>query len=884
MTAVTRRGPLILRRWFFAIAIVGVAVSVALLLALWAAPMAAARFRSSPSWTPIPVGIVAAAVITLLLRTLLRGGVGLIKAYVNPPRWILLLLSILGVVAVWTRFPSTIPDEVPLSVVERLSGEGWTVVKLALVAVVALMVAPHAFRRRKPIVRDVTTVDLANVDFGVVRSWLRTDREISEPAEDFFGHWQLARRMADQIAKAAGGKLGRCPTFALIGELGAGKSSVHGLVRSALADRRLLKHRVLMVRVSLWPFESPDAAIRGILLAMEAEFSKVTSTTAIANAPARYLKAIEKLDGRLGLLSEVFNSEQTPAGALAAYDRLARLIGVHAVIWIEDLERFESRTAPIRSLLHQLQEFDRLTVVLASDSLSSRVDLQKVAQFVESIPPLETSTAWPVIARFREACLSEKNAPIDPASTDARETFASSDESLSERLFGPTNGPKGALLHLVRTPRVLKHGLRAALDVWDRLKGEVDFDDVIVMCLIRASRPDVFALVDEHIEVLREGPSNNRRDDQKDDTAFEAAMRSMVEDSRTKMALDRLLELVFPRRNDASSTKPAEKPQGLAFSEPRDYWRIFLRASEVGQGESDQVVLQAIDECNQGNAEALVTAIVYSADPHPAEHFFKRLAPEKLPCLLESVINATLLTSVDSWPLGLAREPRPPGIVSVWRMYLRNREIGRTWDSVAMVAAVDRGLTMSIPESLLLTQELLNLFLTRESKVGPLVDDETILATIKRAEASMLQNVGNPDRLAASLLGAYRDTLLSICRRFAQGDLSRFPFPGWHEFAKTVIEAAKKKPLVLVPQLLPFIIQETDEFTRRAEFVRKMSFNAQAAEFLFGTVGLAEALAAALLCLDDFSAEDASRVKFASQEIRSVLLAQIPGNVTGAPS
>src|SRR6185295_12454360 len=128
----------------------------------------------------------------------------------------------------------------------------------------------------------------------------------------------------------------------------------------------------------------------------------------------------------------------------------------------------------------------RLSVVLASDNLNARVDLQKIARFVESIPLLNTTNAWPIISRFREGCLATlvTKGEVDPASASARRELSTVEDSalpMLVRTFGATATLKGAIVHLCRTPRILKQALREALGVWDSLQGEIDFDDLLLM-------------------------------------------------------------------------------------------------------------------------------------------------------------------------------------------------------------------------------------------------------------------------------------------------------------------------------------------------------------------------------------------------------------------
>jgi hypothetical protein len=369
-------------------------------------------------WKWLASGVVLLAAAFAVGRAGLFGNLGLAKAHVNPPRWLRLVLFVAGVIISWSRWPSTLPSILDSRVAAVLHDRGLHVGGIVVLAVAMVLVAFHLsirLRRRLPFrtTKSHGRLDLTRASFETLSGWLRTDDEIAKPSDDAFGHHPIAVRIANRLEQAARGALGRCPTFALVGELGSGKSSILKLVEHELQVRGALDESVLVVSASLWPFDSAEAAIRGILEEIERGFARITSVSSIAHAPTRYLKAIGKLDKRAEVVAEFLSPERTPNEALEAYGRLAHLVGVHVVIWIEDLDRFDgstpsqgSRAAPIRALLYQLQRIERLSVVLASDNLNARVDLQKIARFVESIPVLDTSSAWPTISRFREGCLA----------------------------------------------------------------------------------------------------------------------------------------------------------------------------------------------------------------------------------------------------------------------------------------------------------------------------------------------------------------------------------------------------------------------------------------------------------------------------------------------
>jgi hypothetical protein len=815
-----------------------------------------------PPWMFIAFGVLVLGTIVPMAHAGVFGNLGAEKAYVNPPRWLQYLLCLALIGAIWKSRPDTIPSWCRRDI--QLFCQRWGFASLCGVILLSCLLTamPHLTRRihrnRTP-KEEGGRLDLNTADFAALQAWLRTDDEIREFGQDAFDHSRIAKRMAERIAQAAEGKLGRCPTFALVGELGAGKSSVLELVRADLGERQLLDRRVLLVSVSLWPFETPDAAINGILRSLEAEFSKVTSTSSIVNAPDRYLRAIEKVEKRVGLLTELFATESTPEGALEAYSRLATLVGVHVVVWIEDLERFEagasgeSRTTPVRALLHQLQRFERLTVVVASDNLAAQADFHKIAQFVESIPPLEARAAWRVVSRVRRGCQEKfvEGAVVDLVHPFERELTLAEAPFLAFLNSNPRSDRRtdltGAIVYFCRTPRTLKFSLRAFLDAWDVLLGEIDLDDLLVMCVLRAARPDVFALVDKYSAGLSNRPLKDRSDLQKDDRAFEAELRAITgDDVSSKSAIDTMLGYVFPRWTEPSTEY---RPQGISVRWPRDYWRRFLSLARVPPEERDQTILRAIVDWNDRKSTHLSSITCDPRLDRLVEHFGGSITEPRLRDLLEEVVRiqageSRARRAIESAGLDTTR---PPGITALSGLFRRRLETGEL-DQAALASSLGRTLEIAVPKRLWLAAVLVEEFVNRYRDGRALIEEGAAERLYSELESQLCQFSGQSDRLVDALRGASLQTLWRISWRWdrirSKQHLAGVPFKGWKAFADVIIDAARRDPFVMLVQIAWFFVsyeEGADPVSNRT--VRKMVFNRDVAERLFGIENLAEIFA-----------------------------------------
>lgn len=300
--------------------------------------------------------------------------------------------------------------------------------------------------------------------------------------------------------KARAGGSAQLPSQAVVGALGSGKTTVRQLVERELApDLRL-------VPVDLWPYHTPEAAVEGVLRTLIDAVAKEANVVAVRGLPAGYLRAMGSAGTIPSVLVNLVDPAPNPYDTLKSLDNLATAIGRRFVVWVEDLERFSAgskgddsppdalRMAPIWSLLFGLSQRRSITVITATVKLQARFDLEKVARYIEELPPIALSTGVPLVREVRRRCLEYFAAP-SRLQSEWGNFNAVIDDDLRDAMANKIFSLPRAVITLARTPRTLKQGLRRAWEAWQRLAGEIDFDDLFLMCLLREAEPDVFALV-----------------------------------------------------------------------------------------------------------------------------------------------------------------------------------------------------------------------------------------------------------------------------------------------------------------------------------------------------------------------------------------------------
>ncbi|MFN0011188.1 MAG: hypothetical protein ACKVS8_06030 [Phycisphaerales bacterium] len=214
----------------------------------------------------------------------------------------------------------------------QLQPWGWPLAVVAAGALVARSLARDVRLRgfdAHAAMRAPASVSVTGVrDFADIERWVRDDSEIAAPCDDYLDHCAVAKRIASRLRAD-----GEAPTVAVVGPLGSGKSSIRGLTQFYLRNDR----RVRFVHLSLWPFESPEAAVRGVLGSLLHELGLHVNSLALAGLPEDYVLAVEQAGGLWAGIGRLVRGSTDPAAVVRRLDEVAGAIGIRLVIWVEDL-------------------------------------------------------------------------------------------------------------------------------------------------------------------------------------------------------------------------------------------------------------------------------------------------------------------------------------------------------------------------------------------------------------------------------------------------------------------------------------------------------------------------------------------------------------------
>ncbi len=652
-----------------------------------------------------------------------------------------------------------------------LAGEGWVLpsflLLIAIIVCAMVSLVLDAVLTPKP-AQKVTKKPLST--YQDIDDWVHDD-DIADSEEILFGHDQVAVRIARRLRQDD------APTIAVVGEPGSGKSTIKECTEHFLRDASNIE----LVDISMWPFGSSEAAVAGILDATVAALRRHVGTLALTGASKEYVEAIERSSRSVGAWIRAINANAAPKDILKEIAHVAEAIDLRLILWIEDLERFasagkEERLGPIRALLYLLDQCACISVVVADTSLQSSFDLEKIARFVER-PPTPSEHE---VARLLDVVRSHWRGSgiVDPVTK--REPLEPHEYTIE--LLGLTDEVRTvqrAIVLLAQTPRAIKQGLRLAIDTWSDLPGEIDMDDVLVASVLRVSRPEVFAFLEENTEPCRNGfkKISDRVHSAK------AEYETLLDSEPTKLkreAVDVMVRALFPTiasKYSGHDRTYIQKPQGVVVSRHVDYFRRYL-AGAVDPEVTDQVVLEEIERWKTDRDPALIGRFADDSAAEQVSTFVGRFTRSELVDLVEDVTIARLEVT-----LRAANDIHDDGVVAVWQMCCELHP-----EPKRLTSQVEELLRRTIASDLVVAHSL-DYFFRSNQGPGIAEDGADRFDVVIREAFTEAFLPSNTDAASRSLKGASPRALRYVVNRL-EGSTA------WPEFAAFLLQLAQHQPEV----------------------------------------------------------------------------------------
>ncbi len=657
-------------------------------------------------------------------------------------------------------------------------------------------------------------------------SWIENDSPVDHPSLDLFGHRLVARRIARRLYTDQ--PHAHVPTFDLLGRFGSGKSSIVNLVEYYVTHpdeldlprlplwRRILapRPRILVCRVSVWGFNSFGAVLRHITNGIIRKLATEVDCTALGRISDSLSESLAAGGGWWAPIIRLASRRRSPEEILRCLGKVLDAAGVRIVVCVEDAERNESPSAVHDSsqsgrTVMRLAEglFDRLQHVagvgyVLTGNLSPRdgVDYARLVRFSEDVPDLDRLSVWRTLSVLRNKALAAASI-IDPSEHEHAKVWLDPDNPMAEALVTDDEMLSGSIVVAAGTPRTLKMAMRAAWESWthDGLRGEIDFDDLLVAAIVRFGMPNVW-------NVVRTGAQFFRYTEGNLSPAQQSFARDLNENLETASAADgvrlhvalRLLGFLFPQAAPEFNLSVIQRDplQGVSASGANDYWARLLRGELEKEELRDQEVLRAI-KCWVAASEdnSFATDYVTSHDFRTQAIHFANMIPNGRVLELLDETFAVFGTLPDSYPESMhlvydatkLLSKRPPEPRSKYPDWLAMR------------------LRDAVKVSVELVQQMLHRLASVET-MGPLIDDAGRSDCFKVVCSEMAARLkGKPRVLLRTLRGCRAAALREIIGWTEAGGRSESVPSDLRGFGDTLLEAYELDRKSVYPVLIALI-------------------------------------------------------------------------------
>ncbi|MEC4724296.1 KAP family NTPase [Shewanella sp. D64] len=341
--------------------------------------------------------------------------------------------------------------------------------------------------------------------------WLNTDDSSQNLDDDLLNRKALVERITERLNKSGGCHRGN---HMLAGVFGSGKSSVIHFVKDQL--RKENKEEWLFCTFDSWGRIKDGLHGQKLILEMMInEIGRVTSVVGLQGLPDAYLGALSGLGSNWKrVVSFLKITNLNPDKQLQEIEFILNCLDLKMLVCIEDLDRnndsknLANEIAPLLDRLVKIKNVSFIFTIGYEEHLSPVVT--RVTQYREDLV-IDGLKLESILTDFRKECfviiddfnpLSYIDGTKNPDSWKFVEQYVSSaDYASTNRIYF------NFLVLYFSSIRSLKYILRDVIYSWEhsKLAGEVNFDDLLLMTILKFEEPLAYDFIVENKNIVGKG-------------------------------------------------------------------------------------------------------------------------------------------------------------------------------------------------------------------------------------------------------------------------------------------------------------------------------------------------------------------------------------------
>jgi hypothetical protein len=416
----------------------------------------------------------------------------------HPPTWLAWIVGLL-VLAILDLSIGLSPSHYTASILE------WAIYGLASVAVVWFyrwLTGPADPVVSKGAAPQTGKTPPTN-DWKSMEEWLQSDA----PAEyDFLGNYATALRLKNLLEQGT-------RSVGIVGPFGSGKTSIiKWLCELVSADTDPKKTRLVISEQSCWSFETSASSIHAMLADAIEKVEHLIDTFYVTSLPESYRQTFSSGGQWLDNVSKLLFGKQDPIDQFSRLSALLGNVNVRLVFVVEDLDRNDSRTFDIQEVqafLQQLKDFSNLSFVLTGGlSSSQKIDFAKLCDHIEYLKSVDPRVAADMVQCVCERCFDAAVFPQEVLGGPDRQHVWNPLTHVLMHDLEEMSLPQ-AVASLLNTPRSLRHALGRTYTAWRELCGEIDWNHLLAVNVLRFAAPECFLFLVRRWDRLHSPPTSD---------------------------------------------------------------------------------------------------------------------------------------------------------------------------------------------------------------------------------------------------------------------------------------------------------------------------------------------------------------------------------------
>jgi hypothetical protein len=589
----------------------------------------------------------------------------------------------------------------------------------------------------------------------------------------------------------------------IIGQFGAGKTSIVKWISSEF-DLNIDKSdpQYFVSYFSCWGFETAGAAIKQILEDSISKTSEHVDTFDLNTLPESYRDMFSDSNGLLqgiwkSILRNVDYQEQ-----FKSLSNLLEKMNKKLIYIIEDLDRNETRTfdtQEILAFLNRLKDYNSFSFILTGGmSLTRRIDYAKLCNHIEYVHPPLLSNVCNIVSRVSHICLNTDRFKYHNHQETTLDFEYKEINHLMLAYHGIDDLPV-AISKLLVLPRTMRQALSSTYNIWKRMPGEIDYNHLLVLNVLRYGAPECYQFLIENWDVMVTCPSRQNRlnVDESKQGRIQNSWKLVVESVAWNEAAARQLILyILPYSNywlnDSSVNVPKSGYQRI--NEQR-YWN---RATLGFCGENDikdqDVITDTLDwqsKCDRSDTSSKQSRLIINLTTNPdysnvweslyTNHY--SFNNDKILMLFDQVIDEILREN------GATACANSTGFVQLWRFAM-----GSLTSSEDYNLWLIRQITKASQISIQMAVDLRDNSIISDNSI---VLNQTHIETICRHIYTELKNcIKDSSILFATLARTNKDTISKLVFGTTSADVKKYVKPlEWAWLGPIILDEMRKKDI-----------------------------------------------------------------------------------------